>query len=103
MAHPYEPYSPYCGLTYNEKNQPVRAQGAPHVAISAPTRTGKTRRILAMTVSQREQKRRAKVAQDLSVAAQILRLYGITTRLNANQLDELANDIYTGKTGRPVS
>ncbi|WP_454561736.1 type IV secretory system conjugative DNA transfer family protein [Mycobacterium haemophilum] len=47
MAYPFEPYSPYCGLTYNEKNQPVRAQGAPHVAISAPTRTGKTRRILA--------------------------------------------------------
>ena len=34
MAYPFEPYSPYCGLTYNEKNQPVRAQGAPHVAIS---------------------------------------------------------------------
>ncbi|MGH3556054.1 MAG: type IV secretory system conjugative DNA transfer family protein [Mycobacterium sp.] len=42
-----EPYSPYCGLTYNEANQPVRAASAPHVAISAPTRTGKTRRILA--------------------------------------------------------
>ena len=47
MAHPFEPYAPYCGLTYNEKGQPVRAQSAPHVLISAPTRTGKTRRILA--------------------------------------------------------
>nr|VTP03865.1 TraM recognition site of TraD and TraG [Mycobacterium riyadhense] len=46
MTYP-EPYSPYCGLTYNESNQPVRAASAPHIAISAPTRTGKTRRILA--------------------------------------------------------
>lgn len=42
-----EPYTPYCGLIYNDANQPVRAASAPHVAISAPTRTGKTRRILA--------------------------------------------------------
>jgi type IV secretory pathway TraG/TraD family ATPase VirD4 len=42
-----EPYTPYCGLTYNDQNRPVRAQSAPHIAISAPTRTGKTRRILA--------------------------------------------------------
>ena len=45
MTH--EPYTPYIGLTYNNKGQPVRAQGAPHVLVSAPTRTGKTRRILA--------------------------------------------------------
>jgi hypothetical protein len=42
-----EPYTPYCGLTYNDQNRPVRADSAPHIAISAPTRTGKTRRILA--------------------------------------------------------
>jgi Type IV secretory system Conjugative DNA transfer len=42
-----EPYSPYCGLVYNEKGQPRLAGGAPHLDISAPTRTGKTRRILA--------------------------------------------------------
>jgi type IV secretory pathway TraG/TraD family ATPase VirD4 len=42
-----EPYTPYCGLTYNDQNRPVRAQSAPHIAISAPTRTGETRRILA--------------------------------------------------------
>ncbi len=46
MTHP-QPYSPYCGLTYNDANQPMRAASAPHIAISAPTRTGKTRRILA--------------------------------------------------------
>lgn len=32
---------------YNHADQPVRAASAPHIAISAPTRTGKTRRILA--------------------------------------------------------
>ena len=42
-----EPYSPYCGLTYNAAGQPQLADSAPHVCISAPTRTGKTRRILA--------------------------------------------------------
>jgi hypothetical protein len=42
-----EPCTPYCGLVYNKAGQPVRAKSAPHVAISAPTRTGKTRRILA--------------------------------------------------------
>jgi TraM recognition site of TraD and TraG len=42
-----EPYTPYCGLTYDGQNRPVRAESAPHIAISAPTRTGKTRRILA--------------------------------------------------------
>ncbi len=42
-----EPYTPYCGLVYNKDGKPVRAKSAPHVAISAPTRTGKTRRILA--------------------------------------------------------
>jgi hypothetical protein len=41
------PTPPYCGLTYNDQNRPVRAGSAPHIAISAPTRTGKTRRILA--------------------------------------------------------
>ena len=46
--HP-EPYAPYCGLVYNEKGQAERIiSGAPpHLAISAPTRTGKTRRLLA--------------------------------------------------------
>ena len=44
-----EPYAPYCGLVFNEKGQPERIiSGAPpHLAISAPTRTGKTRRLLA--------------------------------------------------------
>jgi hypothetical protein len=42
-----EPYTPYAGLIYNESNQPVKAPSAPHVLLSAPTRTGKTRRILA--------------------------------------------------------
>ena len=42
-----EPYSPYCGLVVNEKEQYEKVQGAPHLAISAPTRTGKTRRLLA--------------------------------------------------------
>jgi len=46
VAH-RETYTPYCGLTYNDQNRPVRADSAPHIAISAPTRTGKTRRILA--------------------------------------------------------
>ena len=40
-------YSPYCGLTYNEHNRVERAASAPHIVVSAPTRTGKTRRILA--------------------------------------------------------
>ncbi|HUO39301.1 MAG TPA: type IV secretory system conjugative DNA transfer family protein [Mycobacterium sp.] len=44
---PVEPYTPYCGLIYDDAGRPVRAASAPHVAISAPTRTGKTRRILA--------------------------------------------------------
>lgn len=40
------PYTPYCGLLYSG-DQPYMAESAPHLAISAPTRTGKTRRILA--------------------------------------------------------
>ena len=44
--HP-EPYSPYCGLVVNDNEQYEKVQGAPHLAISAPTRTGKTRRLLA--------------------------------------------------------
>ncbi len=47
MSQRPEPYSPYCGLLNNDQDQPVKAQGAPHLAISAPTRTGKTRRLLA--------------------------------------------------------
>ena len=39
-------YTPYCGLLYRDGN-PYMAESAPHLAISAPTRTGKTRRILA--------------------------------------------------------
>jgi type IV secretion system protein VirD4 len=42
-----EPYSPYCGLVVNGNEQYEKVQGAPHLAISAPTRTGKTRRLLA--------------------------------------------------------
>lgn len=42
-----EPYSPYCGLIYNRDNVAVRAATPPHILVSAPTRTGKTRRILA--------------------------------------------------------
>ncbi|KEP38795.1 type VI secretion protein [Mycobacterium kansasii] len=42
-----EPYSPYCGLIYDRKNHQVRAATPPHILVSAPTRTGKTRRILA--------------------------------------------------------
>ena len=42
-----EPYSPYCGLVVNQNEQYEKVQGAPHLAISAPTRTGKTRRLLA--------------------------------------------------------
>lgn len=42
-----EPYTPYCGLTYNSLNVAARAATAPHILVSAPTRTGKTRRILA--------------------------------------------------------
>lgn len=42
-----EPYSPYCGLVVNANDQYEKVQGAPHLAISAPTRTGKTRRLLA--------------------------------------------------------
>jgi hypothetical protein len=41
-----EPYTPYCGLEYNDLGQPVRVTTAPHVAVTAPTRAGKTRRIL---------------------------------------------------------
>jgi hypothetical protein len=40
-------YSPYCGLTYDKNNRVQRAASAPHIVVSAPTRTGKTRRILA--------------------------------------------------------
>ena len=47
MSDAREPYSPYCGLVYNADGQAERASGAPHLAISAPTRTGKTRRLLA--------------------------------------------------------
>lgn len=39
-------YTPYCGLLY-KGSDPYMAESAPHLAISAPTRTGKTRRILA--------------------------------------------------------
>jgi len=42
-----EPYSPCRGLEVNDKEQYEKVQGAPHLAISAPTRTGKTRRLLA--------------------------------------------------------
>jgi len=42
-----EPYSPYCGLIVNEDEQYEKVQCATLVAISAPTRTGKTRRLLA--------------------------------------------------------
>ncbi|WP_048891981.1 type IV secretory system conjugative DNA transfer family protein [Mycobacterium heckeshornense] len=42
----YVPYTPYCGLAYRN-DQPYMPESAPHLAISAPTRTGKTRRILA--------------------------------------------------------
>jgi len=41
-----EPYTPYCGLEYNDRGQPVRVTTAPHVAVNAPTRAGKTRKIL---------------------------------------------------------
>lgn len=47
MSKRPEPYSPYCGLVVNDKDQYEKVQGAPHLAISAPTRTGKTRRLLA--------------------------------------------------------
>ncbi|BBY46604.1 hypothetical protein MARA_00340 (plasmid) [Mycolicibacterium arabiense] len=47
MSTRHEPYSPYCGLVVNDKEQYEKVQGAPHLAISAPTRTGKTRRLLA--------------------------------------------------------
>ena len=40
-------YSPYCGLTYDRHNRVQRAATQPHIMVSAPTRTGKTRRILA--------------------------------------------------------
>ncbi|MGV7254583.1 type IV secretory system conjugative DNA transfer family protein [Mycobacterium kansasii] len=51
MSHP-EPYTPYCGLVIDTKGRPVRAPGpgkpgAPHLAISAPTRSGKTQGLLA--------------------------------------------------------
>ena len=39
-------YSPYCGLTYNKHNRVARAASAPHIVVSAPTRTGTARRIL---------------------------------------------------------
>ncbi|MGH3971398.1 MAG: type IV secretory system conjugative DNA transfer family protein [Mycobacterium sp.] len=42
-----EAYSPYCGLTYSRHNRVERAATPPHIVVSAPTRTGKTRRILA--------------------------------------------------------
>lgn len=48
--HPSEHaiYTPYCGLQYDEKtHQPFMAESASHLLISAPTRTGKTRRILS--------------------------------------------------------
>jgi type IV secretion system protein VirD4 len=47
MSDRPEPYSPYCGLVMNDAEQWEKVQGAPHLAISAPTRTGKTRRLLA--------------------------------------------------------
>lgn len=47
MSKRPEPYSPYCGLVVNNDEQYEKVQGAPHLAISAPTRTGKTRRLLA--------------------------------------------------------
>ena len=79
MAHTFAQYTPYCGLTYNDRNQPVRAESAPHVLVSAPTRTGKTRRILApsavlhpgpaMCVSSKE---------DLAELVLTKRCYGVT-------------------------
>jgi hypothetical protein len=47
MSQRPEPYSPYCGLVVNDRGQHERVMGAPHLAISAPTRTGKTWRLLA--------------------------------------------------------
>ena len=47
MSTGHEPYSLYCGMVYNADGHAERATGAPHLAISAPTRTGKTRRLLA--------------------------------------------------------
>lgn len=41
-----EPYTPYCGLKVDDSGRPVRVTTAPHVCASAPTRSGKTRRIL---------------------------------------------------------
>lgn len=47
-ASEHRVYTPYCGLLYDgETNQPFMAESAPHLLISAPTRTGKTRRILS--------------------------------------------------------
>jgi hypothetical protein len=43
----HKPYTPYCGLLYTADRQPYMAESAPHLLASAPTRTGKTRRILA--------------------------------------------------------
>lgn len=42
-----EQYGPYCGLVYKDDDTPRRALTPPHILASAPTRTGKTRRILA--------------------------------------------------------
>ncbi|HEX7824160.1 MAG TPA: TraM recognition domain-containing protein [Mycobacterium sp.] len=47
MSSRPEPYSPYCGLVVNDDGDYKTVPGAPHLAISAPTRTGKTRRLLA--------------------------------------------------------
>lgn len=47
MSTCLEPYSPYCGLVVNEYEQYEKVQGAPLLAVSTPSRTGKTRRSAA--------------------------------------------------------
>lgn len=51
--------------------------------------------------SVREQKRRTRAASILSAAAELLRLYGITTPVTPDKMQELANNIYTGKVVAP--
>lgn len=43
----HRPYTPYSGLLYTDDGRPYMAESAPHLLISAPTRTGKTRRLLS--------------------------------------------------------
>ncbi|SKS73535.1 type IV secretory pathway, VirD4 component [Mycobacteroides abscessus subsp. bolletii] len=40
-------YTPYCGLKNDDRSRHVKVESGPHVCISAPTGTGKTRRIFA--------------------------------------------------------